>query len=45
MTDIHIPWIILPWMQDYTNEWTNERLCEFFNLTEEESKYMCSEII
>ena len=45
MTDINIPWIILPWMQDYSKEWTNKRLCEFFNLTEEESEYMCSEII
>ena len=44
MTDIHIPWIILPWMKDYNKEWTDKRLCEFFNLTKEESEYMCSEL-
>ena len=44
MTDLHIPYMILPWMQDYTKEWTNKRLCEFFNLTEEESEYMSEKI-
>ena len=45
MTDINIPWIILPWMKDYTNEWTDKRLCEFFELTKEQSNYMSSEIL
>ena len=26
----------LPWLGDYTKEWTNERLCEYFGLDKQE---------
>jgi len=32
----------LPWMGDYTEEWADERFCKFFELSEEESKWICN---
>ena len=30
----------LPWLGDYTSPWTNERLYKYFNLTDDEIKYI-----
>ena len=35
---------LLPWLGDYTHEWTDEMLYEYFNLTPEEIAAIESEI-
>jgi hypothetical protein len=42
--DMHAPLKLIPFMNDYSKEWTNEDFCKFFNLNEEESKFMCREV-
>jgi hypothetical protein len=37
----HMPLRFLPYMEDYSKAWTDEDYCKFFNLTEEESEFMC----
>lgn len=37
----HTPFAVLPYMEDYSKVWTDEDYCKFFDLTEEESKFMC----
>ena len=39
--DVHVPLRFLPYMEDYSKVWTDEDYCKFFNLTEEESEFMC----
>jgi hypothetical protein len=39
--DQHTPLRFLPYMEDYSKVWTDEDYCKFFNLTEEESEFMC----
>ena len=39
--DVHVPLGFLPYMEDYSKVWTDEDYCKFFNLTEEESEFMC----
>lgn len=31
---------IAPWLEDYTEEWTDEKLFEYFDITEEEKEYI-----
>jgi hypothetical protein len=35
----------LPWLEDYTQEWTNERLYEYFDITEEEQTVIETTIV
>jgi hypothetical protein len=37
----HMPLRFLPYMEDYSKVWTDEDYCKFFDLTEEESEFMC----
>lgn len=37
----HMPLKFLPYMEDYSKVWTDEDYCKFFDLTEEESEFMC----
>jgi hypothetical protein len=39
--DVHVPLSFLPYMEDYSKVWTDEDYCKFFDLTEEESEFMC----
>lgn len=34
----------VPYMEDYSHIWTDEDYCKFFNLTKEESEFMCREV-
>ena len=34
----------LPYMNDYSKVWTDKDYCEYFNLTKEESEFMCREV-
>src|SRR5574344_1204808 len=34
----------MPYMGDYSHVWTDEDYCKFFNLTKEESEFMCKEV-
>lgn len=38
--DVHIQLQYLPFMNDYTNPWTNERFKEYFNITDDEMLYI-----
>ena len=42
--DMHTPLDFLPWMKDYSHTWTDEDYCKFFDLTEEESEFMCRKV-
>ena len=42
--DMNVPWEYAPWMTDYTHEWTDKDLYEYFNLTPEEISIIESEI-
>lgn len=42
--DMNIYARYLPWLNDYTKPWTNERLYEFFDLTDDEIKYIENKI-
>ena len=33
---MNVPWEYAPWMTDYTHEWTDKDLYEYFNLTPKE---------
>lgn len=35
-TDIHVPLMIFPFLDDYTHPWTDEMLYDYFQLTKEE---------
>ena len=37
----HMPLRFLPYMGDYSKVWTDEDYCKFFDLTKEESEFMC----
>ena len=39
--DVNVPLRFLPYMEDYSKVWTDEDYCKFFDLTEEESEFMC----
>ena len=39
--DVNVPLRVLPYMEDYSKVWTNEDYCKFFDLTKEESEFMC----
>ena len=34
----------IPWLNDYTHNWTDEMICEELGLTDEEYQYICEEI-
>lgn len=36
----NVYWQRIPWLGDYTKEWTNKRLYEYFGLTKEEQDYI-----
>ena len=38
VTDIHIYHQFMPWVDDYTEEWTDERFYEYFNMSNNEIK-------
>ena len=38
--DVHVQVDFLPWMPDYKNVWTNERLCDYFGITTDEWQEM-----
>ena len=38
MVDVHVHPQYLPFMEDYTKEWSNEMIYKYFELTEEEIK-------
>ena len=42
--DVHVPFGFLPYMGDYSKVWTDEDYCKFFDLTEEESEFMCRKV-
>lgn len=42
--DQHAPLRFLPYMEDYSKVWTDEDYCKFFDLTEEESEFMCRKV-
>lgn len=42
--DQHAPLRFLPYMEDYSKAWTDEDYCKFFDLTEEESEFMCRKV-
>lgn len=42
--DVHVHPEFLPYMNDYSHEWTDEELYKFFDLTEDEIKLIESEI-
>ena len=44
VVDVHVHYEYAPWMTDYTHEWTDEMLYEYFNLTPEEISIRESEI-
>lgn len=31
--DMHVPWGVFPYVDDYTQPWTNKRFCEYFGIT------------
>jgi hypothetical protein len=39
-SDQHVNMQYIPWLGDYTSLWTNERLYKYFNLTDDEIKYI-----
>ncbi|MCF0126193.1 MAG: hypothetical protein HUJ68_10660, partial [Clostridia bacterium] len=41
---ISVPRSFLPYMNDYSKVWTDEDYCKYFNLTKEESEFMCREV-
>lgn len=43
--DVHVPCKILPFMPSYLNKWTDKTFCEFFNLTDDETRYMSADIV
>ena len=42
--DVNVPLRFLPYMEDYSKVWTDEDYCKFFDLTEEESEFMCRKV-
>lgn len=42
--DQNTPLNYIPYMNDYSHVWTSEDYCKFFDLNEEETKFMCREI-
>ena len=42
--DQNMPLRFLPYMEDYSKVWTDEDYCKFFDLTEEESEFMCRKV-
>lgn len=42
--DVHVNHKYLPFMKDFTQEWTDEKLYKYFNLTQEEINYIESQI-
>ena len=42
--DVNVPLRFLPYMEDYSKVWTDEDYCKFFDLTEEESEFMCKKV-
>lgn len=44
MWDVHVPHFVIPYMNDYSHIWTDEDYCKFFNLTKEESEFMCRKV-
>ena len=42
--DVNVPLRFLPYMEDYSKVWTDEDYCKFFNLTKEESEFMCRKV-
>lgn len=42
--DMHTPFKFIPYMGDYSHIWTDEDYCKFFNLTENESEFMCRQV-
>lgn len=42
--DVNVPLRFLPYMKDYSKVWTDEDYCKFFDLTEEESEFMCRKV-
>lgn len=39
-SDVHVQAKFLPFMKDYSRPWTNERLYNYFNITNKEQKYI-----
>src|SRR5574344_1001303 len=44
MWGVNVPYFVIPYMNDYSHIWTDEDYCKFFNLTKEESEFMCKEV-
>lgn len=42
--DVNVPLRFLPYMEDYSKAWTDEAFCKFFDLTKEESEFMCRKV-
>ena len=42
--DVNVPLRFLPYMEDYSKVWTDEDYCKFFDLTKEESEFMCRKV-
>lgn len=42
--DVNVPLRFLPYMEDYSRVWTDEAFCKFFDLTKEESEFMCRKV-
>ena len=42
--DVNVPLRFLPYMEDYSKAWTDEDYCKFFDLTKEESEFMCRKV-
>ena len=42
--DMEIPWQYTPWLDDYTHQWTDDDLYQYFELTDDEIKIIESEI-
>ena len=42
--DVNVPLRFLPYMEDYSKVWTDGDYCKFFDLTEEESEFMCRKV-
>ena len=41
---MNAPLKFIPYMGDYSHVWTDEDYCKFFNLTKEESEFMCRKV-